>query len=273
MQKPTIMDPADCSASRPLREYTYAPITGPGTTRVLVLHPARNESDALSGTLCSLELPAGSAERAVDDPPRSLSQPYEALSYVWGEHLVTETITLDDDSILHLTPSIADALRRVRLPETTRAVWADQICVNQRDKSERSQQVKLMGSLYRCAERVLVWLGRDTSGNAERARELIEDLDDLFSCGSDADEDENVHYAEALARFPASQWMALSELNWLDYVSLPSSVVRNGGRVIVLLLTVVIHSSAASGSPRRLAGPRRRSSSGGRPARPLTGSS
>lgn len=226
------MDPVDCPASRPPREYTYAPITSPGTTRVLILHPARNKSNALSGTLCSLELPADSADKPHNGPPRPLSQPYEALSYVWGDHSVTETITLDDDSVLHLTPSIADALRRVRLPDTTRAVWADQICINQKDKSERSQQVKLMGSLYRSAERVLVWLGRDPSGNAERARELIKELDDLLSRGGDADGDENVNYAEALAELSASQWMALSELNFLEYVSLPPPRVRSGTRVV-----------------------------------------
>lgn len=266
------METADCPASRPLRAYTYAPITSPRTIRVLILHPARERSDALSGTLCSLELPEGPADRAPHYPPRPPSQPFEALSYVWGDPRVTETITLDDDSVLYLTPSIADALRRMRLPDTTRAVWADQICINQKDKSERSQQVKLMGSLYRSAERVLVWLGRDPSGNAGRARRLIEGLDELFGYGDDADGDENVNYAEALAGFPASQWMALSELNWLDYVSLPPSLVRSNTRAIVLL-TVIIRSSAASGSPRRLADPRRRTSSGGRPARPSTGSS
>lgn len=252
MQKPIIMEPAECPAPLPLREYTYAPITSPRTIRVLILHPARNRSDALSGTLGSLQLPEGSADRAPHDPPRPPSQPFEAISYVWGDPRVTETITLDDDSVLYLTPSIADALRRMRLPDTTRAVWADQICINQKDKSERSQQVKLMGSLYRSAERVLVWLGRDPSGNAESARRLIEGLDELFRYGDDADGDESVNYAEALAGFPASQWMALSELNRLDYVSLPSCVVRNSTCVVVLL-TVVIYSSAASGLPRRLA--------------------
>lgn len=270
MQKQIIMEKADCPASRPLREYTYAPITTPGTSRVLVLHPARNRSDALSGTLCLLELPADSADKAHNDSPRP---PYEALSYVWGDPTLTEIITLDDDYVLHLTPSIADALRRVRLPDTTRTVWADQICVNQKDQSERTQQVKLMGSLYRLAKRVLVWLGRDPSGNAERARRLIEELDNLFGRDSDGDGDENVNYAETLAEFPASQWRALSELNWLDYVSLPPLSVCSSTRVIIVLLTVIIRSLAASGSLRRSAGLCRRSSSGGRPARPSIESS
>ncbi|KAL2279732.1 hypothetical protein FJTKL_13124 [Diaporthe vaccinii] len=214
---PTTMDPTDCPAARPLREHTYAPITSRGITRVLILDPARNTSDALSGTLCPLELPSDSAGKTPNRPSRTQRQPYEALSYVWGDPTVTETIRLGGDSVLHLTSSIADALRRVRLPGRTRAVWADQICVDQKDKAERSQQVKLMGSVYRCAERVLVWLGRDPGGKAEEARRLIERLDELFSHDGDADKDESVNYNEALAGFPKVQWIALSELNRLDY--------------------------------------------------------
>lgn len=217
------MDPTDCPAARPLREYyTYAPITSRGVTRVLILNPARNTSDALSGTLCPLEVPPDSAGNAPSYGPfRTPSQPYEALSYVWGDPTVTETIRLDGDFVLQLTSSIADALRRVRRPSVTRAVWADQICVNQKDKAERSQQVKLMGSMYRSTKRVLVWLGRDPGGKAEGARGLIERLDELFSRDGDANRDESVNYNEALAEFPAVQWMALKELNWLDYVSQP----------------------------------------------------
>lgn len=215
------MDPTDCPAARPLQEYTYTPITSRGITRVLILNPARNRSDALSGTLCPLEVPPDSAGMTPNGPLQTQSQPYEALSYVWGDPTVTETIRLDGDSVLQLTSSIADALRRVRLPGRTRAVWADQICVNQKDKAERSQQVKLMGSVYRSAERVLVWLGRDRGGKAEEARRLIERLDELFSHGGDANKDESVNYNEALAGFPEVQWMALKRLNWLDYVSQP----------------------------------------------------
>lgn len=216
---PTTMDPTDCPAVQLLREYTYAPITSPRITRVLILNPASNRSDALSGTLCPLELPPNSAGKTPIGPSRTQSQPYEALSYLWGDPTVTETIRLDGDSVLRLTSSIADALRRVRLPDRTRAVWADQICVNQKDMAERSQQVKLMGSVYRCAERVLVWLGRDPRGKAEEARRMIERLDELFSHDGDANRDERVDYNKALDEFSAWQWRALSKLSRLDYVS------------------------------------------------------
>lgn len=87
--------------------------------------------------------------------------------------------------------------------------------------AERSQQVKLMGSVYRSAERVLVWLGRDPRANAEGVRRLIERLDELFSRDGDADRYERVDNNEALDDVPAVQWMALSELTRLDYVSQP----------------------------------------------------
>ena len=93
----------------------------------------------------------------------------------------------------------------MRLPNTTRAVWADQISVNQKDQAERSQQVKLMSLMYRSAERVLFWPGSDPGGNAGRAEGLIEGLDELFSRSSDADGSESVDYAKALAEFPTAQ--------------------------------------------------------------------
>lgn len=266
------MGPTGALASQTLREYNYAPITSPNTARVLLLNPAKNKSDALSGALWPLELPSHSADEPLNGPHRPQSQPYEALSYLWGDPTVTEAIRLGGDSALNLTSSIADALRRLRLPDRTRAIWADQICVNQKDKAERSQQVKLMGSLYRSTHRVLVWLGRDPGANAGRMRRLIDGLDELFSRAVGADEGEGVDYEKALAEVPAAQWMALSELNWLQYVSLPPPVMDNSSREIILF-TLMMHSSAASGSPKRSAGPSRRNSSGGRPARPSTGSS
>jgi hypothetical protein len=38
-------------------------------------------------------------------------------------------------------------------------LWADSVCINQSDVRERSHQVGLMHSIYRCAEYVGIWLG------------------------------------------------------------------------------------------------------------------
>ncbi|CZR65469.1 uncharacterized protein PAC_15369 [Phialocephala subalpina] len=86
---------------------------------------------------------------------------FEALSYVWGNTNPPGIITCNGQQ--HpVTPNLALALKRLRLPDTTRIVWIDAICVNQEDLEERSQQVQLMRVIYSQAWRVVVWLGEDS---------------------------------------------------------------------------------------------------------------
>jgi hypothetical protein len=42
-------------------------------------------------------------------------------------------------------------------------IWIDQLCINQQDVSERSQQVAFMDVIYQKARRVVAWLGPDDS--------------------------------------------------------------------------------------------------------------
>ncbi|KAF5361381.1 hypothetical protein D9758_006190 [Tetrapyrgos nigripes] len=56
---------------------------------------------------------------------------------------------------------LRDALRRVRHPDKMRAIWADQICINQDDLFERKIQVSYMDKVYNRAKRVLVWVGEE----------------------------------------------------------------------------------------------------------------
>ncbi|KAN0102572.1 Heterokaryon incompatibility protein (HET) domain containing protein [Hyaloscypha variabilis] len=61
------------------------------------------------------------------------------------------------------------ALRRFRQKFKTRTLWADAICINQADLSERSQQVSLMSTIYTKAEHVIAWIGLDEKGDAKFA--------------------------------------------------------------------------------------------------------
>ncbi|ROV92224.1 hypothetical protein VPNG_09659 [Cytospora leucostoma] len=98
------------------------------------------------------------------------SEPFEAVSYAWGSaerpHKIyvatNETREGDADARSHyvqVTRNLAQLLRHFRLPDTTRTIWVDAICINQDDTQERSAQVQLMPLLYRTAAHVLVWLG------------------------------------------------------------------------------------------------------------------
>ncbi|KAF7904163.1 hypothetical protein EAF00_001497 [Botryotinia globosa] len=96
-----------------------------------------------------------------------LSHPsYEALSYVWGDASIRQTITFNDTPF-SVTQNLATALHHLRLPLKSRRLWVDAICINQSDVKERNEQVTLMGEIYSLAKPVLVWLGETFEGCEE----------------------------------------------------------------------------------------------------------
>ncbi|PQE32650.1 heterokaryon incompatibility protein [Rutstroemia sp. NJR-2017a WRK4] len=100
--------------------------------------------------------------------------PYEALSYVWGDPNGTVAIRLHEVDH-HVTVNLALALRYLRLPEKTRIIWADAVCINQKDDIEKTSQVRLMRDIYLGVEQVAVWLGEDAKGKAKEILDLFGD--------------------------------------------------------------------------------------------------
>ncbi|KAK4888303.1 hypothetical protein LTR27_012798 [Elasticomyces elasticus] len=105
-------------------------------------------------------------DKHIDDTLAALN--YEAISYVWGAPAYSHTISLTGHGVLRITESLHDALQRLRSPDSTRTLWADAICINQADMTERSTQVSMMDRVYQQASGVPVWLGpsRDTDALA-----------------------------------------------------------------------------------------------------------
>jgi hypothetical protein len=105
---------------------------------------------------------------------------YEALSYCWGDMKDTRTITLRHpehqggqvQQQFTVTANLASALRRIRHRDRDRILWIDAICINQNDVLERGHQVSFMRSVYKSAERTLIWLGENDS-TVHMAMELI----------------------------------------------------------------------------------------------------
>ncbi|KAI4199953.1 MAG: hypothetical protein LQ348_001802 [Seirophora lacunosa] len=90
----------------------------------------------------------------------TLEQHYEALSYSWGGHwMLRRSVTLNGCSYL-VADTVYNALKELRLPKKERWLWIDAICINQGNLEERGWQVALMDSIYRKAEKVIVWLGK-----------------------------------------------------------------------------------------------------------------
>ncbi|KAI9170944.1 BZIP-type transcription factor MBZ1 [Paramyrothecium foliicola] len=173
----------------------------PHSIRILTLQPGRDD-DPLIGSL--------SVEHIAAKPD------YEAVSYVWGSDGRYAELAFDGGGVLALTQSACDALRRMRLRDRPRRLWADQVCINQADVPERSHQVSLMNSIYKNARHVLVWLGRDEEGVAERAVEMVHHLHDVF-----ADEERHeafrLMYSGDLSQFSKDPWLPLSMLTGLPW--------------------------------------------------------
>ena len=137
--------------------HTYSSLPSDGSIRVLELQPG-TLSEPIECRLSVVNL--------------SCSPVYDALSYEWGKAL-TPTGILCDGAYHRITVNLDLALRHFRKTTETRILWVDAICINQDDDVERTQQVTLMGDIYRTADIVLAWLGPDLSGHAQRAFALM----------------------------------------------------------------------------------------------------
>ena len=92
--------------------------------------------------------------------------PFWALSYTWGSAEVgntTETTyDLDcDGTVISVKENLFEYLcQAIRAERRPLPIWIDAVCINQEDIAERSEQVAMMGEIYKRAARVVVWLGK-----------------------------------------------------------------------------------------------------------------
>lgn len=89
---------------------------------------------------------------------------FEALSYIWANASVKGPITLDLH-VVFVTVNFEAALRRMRLRDVSRRIWADAICIKQADVTESNSQVLLMRKVYAQCTKVLIWLGEEAEGD------------------------------------------------------------------------------------------------------------
>jgi Heterokaryon incompatibility protein (HET) len=61
---------------------------------------------------------------------------YEAISYAWGDTGLRIS-TICDGKTLGITTNLHDGLRHLRRTKTSRLLWADAVCINQKDNKER----------------------------------------------------------------------------------------------------------------------------------------
>ncbi|GKU21760.1 unnamed protein product [Fusarium langsethiae] len=83
---------------------------------------------------------------------------YTALSYCWGNAVERVEVPCDGE-MLSITISLHEALVEITKSRQNEPLWIDQICINQEDMVEKSEQVSKMNVIYDKAETVVAWLG------------------------------------------------------------------------------------------------------------------
>ncbi|KAM7201236.1 Heterokaryon incompatibility protein (HET) domain containing protein [Naviculisporaceae sp. PSN 640] len=83
---------------------------------------------------------------------------FDALSYCWGDPNLRKPIVVNGQHWT-VTEQLDQALRRLSKECPERRIWADALCINQEDNDEKSTQIPFMGTIYREAEHVFIWLG------------------------------------------------------------------------------------------------------------------
>lgn len=143
-----------------LEPFEYQPLPDASHVRILALEPGTADAP-LS---CKLQVVSIQNARHSE---------YEALSYAWGNNdQPLKPFISCHEKCLRLTSNLQSALRHVRSEKKVTKLWVDQICINQEDLEERSQQVSLMGFIYSAAKRVVIWLG-DTDNTSHQAMTFV----------------------------------------------------------------------------------------------------
>lgn len=142
-------------------------------TRVLAIQPGSFD-DPLVCQMLYVDL-------GNDSVPPQLE--YDALSYVCGppgdrteiEIRLPELPGVDSNKRrTDVTRSSESAIRRLRDQAKVVNLWVDCACINEDDNDERSQQVRMIGTIFSRAQIVHVWLGPEHAG-IQAALQIIRD--------------------------------------------------------------------------------------------------
>jgi Heterokaryon incompatibility protein (HET) len=169
-------------------KYTYTSLTSV-EFRLVLLH--RSGATSPAKDLLSIEFVSARFDQ---------ESSYTALSYAWGTDSGVEDIQVKDKDLrtLPITKSLACALRSLRRSEDV-VLWIDALCIDQGNKSEKSQQIRRMAEIYRKATEVIIWLG-EAANDSDLGMEFIMNM--------------SVNEIDRLAASPeySKAWIALANL-------------------------------------------------------------
>ena len=141
----------------------------------------------------------------------NLRHSFRAISYVWGDAIISHKIWMGDSTYIGITRSANEVLTWITANGFDDYIWIDGICMNQDDLEERSSQVRLMWDVYSRAAGVVAWMGcsSDDTGPALNLlsvlyRGLVQlEEDDTTPTTSNLTKIQGCHW-------PSTGWVALT---------------------------------------------------------------
>jgi len=160
-----------------MEPYKYAELRqDKSEIRLLHLEPgqpsaARNGADPIHCFISYVSL---------DDKPA-----YTAISYRWSGE--PRAILIRGSGTQHrlrvcanLEAALCQIQRHMQTSQLHLPIWADAICINQEDDTEKSWQVGMMRRVYEQAALTLVWLGEDDGERGEFALQKLRGFGDAY---------------------------------------------------------------------------------------------
>src|ERR1700733_10529721 len=95
---------------------------------------------------------------SLQNPP-----PYLALSYKTGDPRSSVIMSLDGFQV-PISPNLEKALRQLR-GSKYRLIWADSLCIDQKDEKEKAAQIIRIRAIYQEAQLVAAWIGIELDGS------------------------------------------------------------------------------------------------------------
>ncbi|KAL2197096.1 heterokaryon incompatibility protein-domain-containing protein [Corynascus similis CBS 632.67] len=199
MSQPQTPRATDAHDHQPECHYKYESLPDGPFIRYLILHPASADTDPLACTLRTTH---------IDETPH-----FEAISYVWGVPVKNQPL-ICNGKVSYITANLRDALRQVRLPDRSRTLWADSICINQEDSQEQGHQISLMGRIYGESSCTLVCLGTASRAHAPIVADLLADVNRMVHL---IFEQEDFSWAPNSFPFPEKGHPLVSHPGWTSF--------------------------------------------------------
>jgi Heterokaryon incompatibility protein (HET) len=161
------------SEGHQVEKFEYEELLSEDHIRIIELLPSAKKDETIQ---CNLTL----------ELRQDTENTYDAISYVWENPEDTVKI-ICCGKVLSITTSLADALRTLRYKNSGSVyrLWADAICIDQKNSEEKNHQVKRIGQVYQSARQVFAWIGHDQDNIALDCFDLIKKwclyLDDQLS--------------------------------------------------------------------------------------------